>query len=287
MALLTNKLQEILPLFPDALHGKITEVYQRIPGSFVKFLDPVLITKKVECREHDLSVNSSMLVEQRDDRIHTAHLSQSHTHYNDQRPDEYPVNLYVDPRRTNPSTPTYGHPPASEYNKYRNPLLTFLLQSIGEAFRGQNITDVPAKAVANEIVHHCFQQVPDWGRYQCQTTSTIVRFNIPFLKEERTQSVHTNAHVYAFLKFEYSESRLPWKGDKQPKISFEITIELNGVALKLNKVIETSELLSDKHHLSDVIQKIESTSAVTWNDLEDKDRAPTQPAKSGLTWNDL
>jgi hypothetical protein len=36
-----------------------------------------------------------------------------------------------------------------------------------------------------------------------------------------------------------------------------------------------------------VIRTIESISGVTWNDFEDKDRAPPQSAKSGLTWNSL
>ena len=291
MALLTNTLQDLLPFFPDALHGKLADVYQKVPGSFVKFLDPMPITKKIDCREQDLRVDPSMLTDQRDDAMHPTHAPQSPTHHNGQRSTGSQLKPYVDSRKpnyekTSSSTPPFGYAPAFEYNKYQNPLRTFLLHSIGNAFRGQNITDVPAKALAEDIVQHCFQQVPDWGRHRCQTPSTIVRFNSHFLNEHPNQSVNINAYVYAFLKFEYNESRLPFKGDKLPKISFEITIELNGVAVNLKRLTEMDQLLTS-NNVPDAIQIIDATSAVHWEDLEHKGSKPAPPMKTKITWTDL
>ena len=62
MALFNNKLQELLPLFPTADHKKLEEVYHKIPGTLLKFIDPIQITKTVECREQNLQVDSSMFV---------------------------------------------------------------------------------------------------------------------------------------------------------------------------------------------------------------------------------
>ena len=291
MALLTSTVQELLPFFPDALHGKLADVYHKVPGSFIKFLDPMRITKKIECREQDLRVDPSMLTDQRDDGMHATHAPQSPIHYNGQRPTGSQSKSYGDPQKpnyekTSSSTPPSGYAPAFEYNKYRNPLRTLVFHSISKVFVGHKITDVPAKALAEDIVQHCFQQVPDWGRHRCQTPSTIVRFNSHFINEQPNQSVNINVYVYAFLKFEYNESRLPFKGDKLPKISFEITIELNGVAVNLKRLTEMDQLLTS-NNVPDAIQMIESISAVYWEDLEHQGSKPAPPPKTKLTWNDL
>ena len=237
MALLTNRLQELLPLFPAADHEKLKEVYRKIPGTLLKFLNPIQITNKVECQEQNLQMD------------------------------------------------------LQEPNKYRQPLMMFLTNSIGQRFHEQKITEVPPKLIAEDIVTHCFDQCPDWGRHRCQQPSVIVRFDSNFINTETTRTLNINVYTYAFLQFHYKESLFSLKNRQAPRISFEVTIELNGMAIDAKKIKQVSELLQSGQCLEEVIEVLESTSKVTLDNLDNKSEVKSPsvdpPAQVKLSWDAL
>ena len=243
MTLLNNRLQEILPLFPAADHGKLEEVYRKIPGTLLQFIDPIPMTKKVECREQNLQVDLSIFLTDSTILVQNESLNEIHLQ---------------DPQ---------------DLNKYRQPLKMFLANSISQRFHEQQITEVPPEVIAEGIVTHCFAQSPDWGRYRCQQPSIIVRFDSNCTNTETARPTNINVYIYAFLQFQYKESLFSLKSGQEPRISFEVTIELNGVAIDAKKRTETSDLLHSGGCLEEVIsdnlnKKSEVKSGkLSWDDL--------------------
>ena len=167
-----------------------------------------------------------------------------------------------------------------------------LANSISRRFHEQHITDVSPKLIADDIVKHCFAQCPDWGRHRCQQPSVIVRFDTNDINKETPRPLNINVYVYAFLQFQYKESLLPFKSGQEPRISFEVTIELNGLAIDAKKIIQTSDLLNSSKHLEEVIEKLESTSKVNWDNLDKKNEVKSplpanSPVEKKLSWDDL
>ena len=211
MALLTDQLQELIPLFPESVHKKLGAIYRKIPGSLLKLIDPVYITKKLECREQNLQVNSSMYATSSiPGSIMKTKSSCNHFFPADDWFGQDFTNNYLTMTSTS-SDDDDLYEMDSEPNKYQNPLKICLLNSIKKKFDEQNITMVSPTIIVEEIVSHCFVQSPDWGRYRCKQPSVIVRFNNRYIQQMTTQSLNINVYVYAFLKFHYKDSRLPFK----------------------------------------------------------------------------
>jgi hypothetical protein len=274
MALVKNKLQEILPLLPKEIHGKTKEIYRQIPGSLLNFFEPNSTTKKAECRGHDLPVDSSVSTPCDDGRnYHDQNLQISHhgdlskSNHNNQSHANYPE-------------------PVDHDNKYANALRFHLQNSIKRSFSDQNITEVFPNFVADDIVQKCFQQCPDWGRKQCETPSMIVRFDNNYIDEQKSKSLNVNVYIYAYLSCEREESLFSRLREPPPKIKFEVTIELNSLAISCDKIAQFCQLLSE-NAVPDVIKRIEATDKVTWNNLDKQSSKPSVETTSSLTWDDI
>jgi len=275
MALPTNKLQEILFLLPEEIHEKTKNIYQEIPGSLLNYFNPASINKKVECREHDLPVDSSIPIEHDTERNLHRSVSQ-HC---------YPQ----DPSNSNCSNqPAYPYSVHENHdNKYENALRFHLRRSIKRSFSNQNIIEADPTLVADDIVQKCFEQCPDWGSKKCKTTSVIVRFDSNYILPQESRSLNINIYTYAYLACEREESRLPRLiHEPPPQIRFEVTIELTGLAISSDKIAEFCELLSN-NTVTDVIQKIETTNKVTWKNLDQSASKPSTETKPPLSWADV
>jgi hypothetical protein len=280
MALPTNKLQDILSLLPKEIHEKTKIIYQQIPGSLLNYFNPVSINKKVECREHNLPADSSIPIEHdtgrnysernfhRSDSQHGYPQDQSNSNFNNQPSYLYSVHENHD-------------------NKYENALRFHLRASIKRNFSNQNIIEVNPAFVADDIVQKCFEQCPDWGSKKCKTPSVIVRFDSNYILEQGSRSLNVNIYTYAYLACEREESHLPrFIHEATPQIRFEVTIELTGLAISFDKIVKFGQLLSN-NTVTDVIQKIETTNKVTWENLDQLASKPSTETKPSLSWDDV
>ena len=270
MALLISRLQDLLSFFPENVHHKIETIYQKIPGSLLNYLNPISINKKVECREQQLPVDSSI---QRESDI------ERHTHSSvSQSSSADPFNFNAN-NSSSSGYSTYDN----DNHKYENALRFYLLQSIKKTFGKEKVTEVDPASITTEIIRRCFEQCPDWGRKSCNTPSVIIRFDRNYIiTEHKSNSVNLNVYTYAYLACERESSRF-CRSEKPPQITFEVTIELTGSAIALDKIDRFCQMLS-KETISDVITKIETTNKVTFDNL---DPPSSTGAKKTLTWDDV
>jgi hypothetical protein len=256
MALLTNKLQDVLSLLPKEIHEKTKNIYQQIPGSLLNYFSLISINKKAECHESDLPVNSSILIEHDTERNYSERNSHS----------SVPQHSYPkEPLNSNSSNqPPHGYTVHRNHdNKYENALRIPLQESIKRSFSNQKIVEVESAFIADDIVRKCFEQCSDWGSKKCRTPSVTVRFNSNYIIEDKSRSLNVNVYTYAYLACERDESRFLQFRETPPKISFQVTIELTGLAISLDKIKHFCQLLSD-NTFTDVIEIIETTNKVTW-----------------------
>jgi hypothetical protein len=90
--------------------------------------------------------------------------------------------------------------------------------------------------------------------------------------------MNINVYIYAPLQFHHKESPFSSKSGQEPRIGFEVTIELNGMAIDAKKKIRASELLYSGKHWEDVVEKFGSTSQVTRDNLDTKTEVKSPPA---------
>lgn len=254
MALPMDRLQDVLPLLPDEIREKTKIIYQQIPGSLLKYLNPASINQQVECRERDLVVNPSIPIE---------HSTERNQHRST-------------PQQSSPQTssnPKINNQPSNDHsmhenqdNKYANALRFYLQRSIQKSFINGNITVVNPNSVADDIVQNCFRECPDWGRKKCKTSSVIIRFNSKYT-EQKPRAFNVNVYTYAYLSCERDESRLPRLHESPPRIRFELTIELTGLMVSSEKITQFKQLLSN-NIVKDVIQIIAGNSKATENNLD-------------------
>ena len=273
MALPESKLEEILHLLPEEIHGETKHIFAKIPGSLLKFLNPAQIKKKVECRENDLPVDSSKPMESADGR--------------QRRGRDQPGSVSLDAQYSDSSKSNYNNQTPVPYgNKYVDALHRHLLGSIKKAFRGENITEVSPDSVADDIVRNCLAECPDWGQRRSQTPSVIVRFDSNYINEREPIPFNINTYVYAYLACEHQESRFSLLRGTPPKICFEVTIELNGIAISSDKIARFCKLLTDLS-LEEVIKTIETTNKVTWDNLDQDHSNVSAGQHAALLWDDI
>ena len=58
----SSTVNEILPFIPQEIHTKTIEVFNRIPGTLLKYFEPKSISKKAECGKCIISENTHVLV---------------------------------------------------------------------------------------------------------------------------------------------------------------------------------------------------------------------------------
>ena len=279
MALPASKLEEILHLLPEETHGKTKYIFEKIPGSLVKFLNPTHIEKKVECRESDLTVNPSQPMGSVNGSEHRARGQPGWVPCNARSQDSYES-------KSRNQTPTEC-PVFMDYeNRYANALHGYLLGSIKKAFRSQNITEVSPDSFADDIKRQCLAQCPDWGRKRCETPSVIVRLESRYICKQEARSFTVNTYTYAYLACEHRQSYIPFVFAASRKINFEVNIELNGIEISLDRIEQFRKLLTDLS-LEQVIERIERTDKVTWKNLDQQNSQASAGHQAALSWDDL
>jgi len=279
MALPKNRLQDILSLLPEEMHGKTQNIYEKIPGSLLNYFNPASINKKVEFHERGLPLDSSIPIE------HDTGRNYSERNFHSSVPQHsYPQGP---PNSNFSNQPPYGYSVHENHdNKYENALRFYLRKSIKRSFSNQNIIGICHASVADNIVRKCFEQCPDWGRKKCKTPSVIVRFDSNYIVEEKSRSSNVNVYTYAYLACEREESRFPRLHETPVQIRFEVTIELTGLAISFDKIAQFLQLLSDKT-VTDVINTIETTNNVTWENVEQSASKSSTEIKAPSSWDDL
>ncbi|CAF1365625.1 unnamed protein product [Rotaria sp. Silwood1] len=296
MGLVTITLPQILPLFPIEIHEKTKEIYKQIPETLLKFLDLTEIVKTAECREFDLHPNTYTAIGQREYWANLCQASNALIPKNIHRQNETktnPTHSNVDQSKGKSKNQVqrlilHDHKSPVKYNnKHANNLRTHLFNSIRKIFREQKIIEITPDVLADQIVRKCLELCPDWGEKQCRTSSTVVRSHITDVIEQESTLLNMTVYVYAHLMYEYQRSFLPWKKDNQPKIGYDLTIELSAISIDCMTLIKFCELVAE-NDVSDVIKIIEETNpTMISNDLNSKDFNLSPDKKIIFTWDSL
>lgn len=287
MTLFSSTINEILPFIPPEIHSKTIEVFNRIPGSLLKYFDPKPISKKAECGEHKLpkQYGLSHRTGEGDWRESPRDVSDTiskklHVHEGTQR------SLSLRSKSSAKETPFNselwfnGH--NFEYNREWNNLRSQLRDAIKKIFRERNISEVSAGKLAREIATKCLEQSPHWGRNH-QSASAIVRFNNTYITDDPLVKINMHVYVYAHLICEH-ESSLLFRN--QYKTSFDLTIELNGISIDPIKLSQFCRLLAE-NSVADSIKAIEGIVTLTWDDLNGPHSNRSGEKKLALTWEDF
>ncbi|UJR20790.1 hypothetical protein I4U23_023903 [Adineta vaga] len=291
MSLFSSTINEILPFIPADIHSKTVEVFNRIPGTLLKYFDPKSISKKAECGEFSHSKSYRFDSDHNDiewqetpkdipetisKKFHTSEGAQrslslrakSSSKYTSEK-DSYTSDLWFN---------NHGF----EYNREWSNLRSHLRDAIKKMFRERNITEITPGKLAKEISTKCLDQCPNWGRNH-QNSSTIVRFNNTYIIDEPLVKMNIHAYVYAHLSCEHESSFL---FRSHYKTRFDLTIEINGISIDPVKLSQFCRLISE-NSAADSIKIIEGVIPLTWDDLNNSHTNRSTEKKIPLTWDDI
>jgi hypothetical protein len=137
-----------------------------------------------------------------------------------------------------------------------------LRNTIYEAFNASNITELHAEDISAQISRQYQNETPsraDPGK----SVSAIIKFNQMFQKKEGDFWTNVNAHVYVYIEEECENN---WFAEDKRKFSYEMTIELNGIAVNKDRAIKFSQMVATKP-VDEAIQYIGTNYALTWDDI--------------------
>ncbi|CAF1085621.1 unnamed protein product [Adineta steineri] len=263
MALFLYTISALLLLIPADVHDKTKEIYNRIPGTLLKFFDPKTIARKVECSEHDLINEKSIESDNNEEWKKDGHEVKKETVCSS--------NVLCTERGIE-----------NEHNKDYNNLRGHLRKSLRQMFRNDKTIEISTDDVAQAIATKCFKECPDWGK-ENKYSSVILRFDSSYVTNNDSVKTNIQVYVYAHLIFECKMSF--FKGG-QCKTSYDLTIELSGISIDPLKISEFS-LFVAKNSVSDSIKAIETNVPLTWEDLDDTGSRQASTPKPVLTRNDL
>ncbi|CAF1188844.1 unnamed protein product [Adineta steineri] len=292
MSLFTSTINEVLPFMPVEIHGKTIEIFNRIPGTLLKYFDPKAITKKAECGEHNFNNaktigNDKADIDSRDTHKDTSDLpskksyntegtqrslslrAKSSSKYGSEKDTAFNSDLWFS---------THGFDNGKDYSNLR----TQLRDSIKKMFRERNITEISPSKIAREIATKCLEQCPNWGK-QHQNTSAIVRFNSTYITDDPLVKMNIHAYVYAHLVCEHESSFMFRHSYKN---SFDLTIEVNGISIDPIKISQFIRLVTE-NSVSDSVKAIEGIAPLTWDDLNGPHTTRNTEKKLALTWDDI
>ncbi|CAF1497738.1 unnamed protein product, partial [Rotaria sp. Silwood1] len=179
MALASCKLDELLCLLPQEVHQKTVEIFNAIPGSLLKFIDPKLITKKVERSEYQL-MNEKLI--EIDYSEYWNNVIQYSNYVDIQK---YSIKPIDETKKGSQATFDnclfdMGHKTKIDYDKDWNNLRIHLGDSIRKMFDDRQIIEVNPLTLADEIATKCLEQCPEWAK-QRKNSSTIIQFHKTFI----------------------------------------------------------------------------------------------------------
>ncbi|CAF1065275.1 unnamed protein product [Adineta ricciae] len=274
MSMFSSTVNEILPFIPQEIHAKTIEVFNRIPGTLLKYFEPKSISKKAECEWQEIAKEAPDSITK---KLHTSEGAQrsmslrakSSSKYASDKESSYNSELWFN---------THGF----DYNREWSTLRSHLRDAIKKMFRERNITEVSPGKLAKEIATKCLDQCPSWGRNH-QNSSAIVRFNNTYITDEPLTKMNIHAYVYAHLVCEHETSFL---FRSQYKTSFGITIEINGISIDPVKLSQFCRLITE-NSAADSIKIIEGVIPLTWDDLNTSNASRSTDKKIPLTWDDI
>jgi hypothetical protein len=279
-----------ITLFPVDVQDKVLEIYNRIPGTILKLLDPKPITKQAECSEQDLIIEKSIGTYNAECNNMRKTLDDSmNKKTDDQNVKKRDQKLRLESMKEEPiqkKTVYTGCGIGNEYDKGCNNLREHLQKSLKRMFHAKEIVEISSDDLAQEIAKTYFQQCPDWSE-QNKYSSVILRFNSSYLTNNFSLQMITVVYVYAHLILKCTEPLFSWLlWADQCKISYDLTIELNGISIDSSKISEFSQLVA-KNDVSDSIKKIEKEVLLTWEDLDDTSPRKASTPKSTTRLDDL
>ena len=134
--------------------------------------------------------------------------------------------------------------------------------AIHNSLVSENVTEVRAEDLSAEIIK----------RYQTQSpsrvgagnrTSVIIRFNSTFQKKEGDFWTSVTATVYAFIEEECEKHLI--KTEKR-KVSYELTIDLNGIAMNHCKAVKLGEMIAETD-VEEAIKYFKGNYKVSWDEI--------------------
>jgi hypothetical protein len=137
-----------------------------------------------------------------------------------------------------------------------------LRNTILESFNADNVTELRAEDISAQISSRYQNETPsraDPG----ENVSAIIRFNQTFSKKDGDFWTNVNAYVYIYIEEECENN---WFAKDKRRFSYEMTIELNGIAVNKDKAIKFSQMVATKP-VEEAIQYIGTNFALTWNEI--------------------
>jgi hypothetical protein len=135
-------------------------------------------------------------------------------------------------------------------------------KAIHESFELGEITEIRAEDISAEISKRYQTQAPSRAGAGKRTPVSI-RFNSTFQKKEGDFWTNVTVYVYAFIEEECEHYLI--KKDKR-KISYELTIDLNGIAVSLCKAIKFCEMIAEAD-VEETIKYFNENYKVTWDEI--------------------
>ena len=137
-----------------------------------------------------------------------------------------------------------------------------LRQTIQNGFDMKHLTEVRSEDLSQEISKQ-YQNKNSSRALPGESVQMIIRFDTTFTKKDGEFWTIVKAHVYAHIEEECENN---WFAEDKRKFKYELSIELNGVAVNKDKAIKFSELIM-RSTAEEIIMRLTEKYAVTWDDL--------------------
>ncbi|CAF1192657.1 unnamed protein product [Rotaria sp. Silwood1] len=270
--MISNTLNQLLFLLPSAIHDKTIEIYNRIPGTLMRFLGTNTVTKEVECKNGSLITGKLTVT---DDNEYPTNLPgnfddfSNETRYNNyekkssrKNASDTASNKYMDksPDMCVSYTSSNARTIPIEYNKDWDIVRQHLKDSIQRKFYEKQIIEINPDHVADEILKRYLQESSNSNK-QRKNSSSIIKFNETYCINSEQKKI--NIGEYNVTAYIILENETSWNMKHRTYVSYDYKLELNGISQDSDKLNQFNQLVAT-NDVSTAIQQIQGQTQLTW-----------------------
>ena len=137
-----------------------------------------------------------------------------------------------------------------------------LQKTIQQSFDQNGLKEVRSEDLSREISKQ-YQDKVQSRALRGDRVSTIITLDASFQKKEGKYWTVVSAHVHGYIEEECEHN---WFTEDKRKFKYDLTIELNGVAVNSTKALDFTELIR-RSDINETIAYISQHHAITWDDL--------------------
>ncbi|CAF3290288.1 unnamed protein product [Rotaria sp. Silwood2] len=256
-------------LLPDGIHQIAEQIYGRVPGTLLKFLDTNTVQEKVECHDNIVIDGKLHLPNQNRNcndspsdftgsRNVTAHGKKNEMPI---RPNDSRIVLYksVDPLKRQISSEPRLIP--IEYDHHNcDHFRAHFLDSLRNAFHARSITEIDPNEAGNIIFDRYLEQCLNLDK-RLKTSSLPIQFEKHYLVKNDFGRLNVGVcYVNAYIVCETTKT---WTQKHQTQMTYDVTIEFNGLSQDYEKIKRFGEMLVN-NDVQTIIEMIEEKNKLTW-----------------------